>query len=136
MKNIGKSFAFWLTLLTGLGLIFIGAHFLIAPLSAEAGFGIHVDTRGDYSFHYIKGIRDLFSGLAITMLLLVKEFRALGILMTCGIVIPATDFIIVVIQPNYEVSKLYPHISAILILIALGIYYPRSTLPQKNYKNI
>jgi len=55
-------------LLTGLGMMFIGARFLIAPETAELGYGIHFNEQGDFSFHYMKGIRDLFSGGLICIL--------------------------------------------------------------------
>jgi hypothetical protein len=49
--------------ITGLGMIFLGARFFYAPEAATAAFGIHLNGSGDYSFHYTKGIRDIFSGL-------------------------------------------------------------------------
>ncbi len=117
-----KTFAFWILLLTGLGLLFIGGRFLISPSVAELGYGIHVTT-GDYSFHYIKGIRDIFSGLLIIVLLLAKEYRALGFTLLCATVVPASDFLIVMSHIDYEVSKLYPHITAVIICIVFGFYY-------------
>ncbi len=39
--------------LTGLGLIFIGARFLITPEVAEISYGLRFNEHGDYSFHYI-----------------------------------------------------------------------------------
>lgn len=46
--------------LAGLGLIFLGTRFLLSPEIAETGYGIHFNEQGDYSFHYIKGIRIYF----------------------------------------------------------------------------
>lgn len=63
--------------LTGLGMIFIGARFLLAPETAEVGYGIHFNEHVDYSFHYIKGIRDVFSGLVICLFVLTKQTKAL-----------------------------------------------------------
>jgi hypothetical protein len=123
MKNIAKNLSFWVTLLTGLGLIFIGGRFLISPEAGEAGFGIHVPTGNDYSFHYIKGIRDIFSGLIVVMLLLTRQYRALGMVLLCAAIIPMTDLMIVFSQPDYETSKLYPHDIAIVIAIVFGLYY-------------
>jgi hypothetical protein len=45
---------------------------MLAPATAQAGYGIHFNAHGDYSFHYIKGIRDVFSGLVICLLILTK----------------------------------------------------------------
>ena len=119
-----KTVAFCVLLLTGLGMLFIGGRFLVSPAIAEAGYGIHVTT-GDYSFHYIKGIRDIFSGLVVLVLLFAKEYRALGFALLCATIIPAGDFLIVMSHTDYEVSKLYPHITAVIICIVFGIYYLR-----------
>ena len=54
--------------ITGLGLLFIGVRFLLSPEVAEVGYGIHFNEQGDYSFHYIKGIRDILSGFSCAFL--------------------------------------------------------------------
>lgn len=123
MKHSARTIAFWLTLLTGLGLLFIGARFLISPLQAEAGFGIHVPVQNNYAFHYIKGIRDFFTGAIITLLLLKKEYRALGFLLLLGSMIPVVDGLIVYARPDHETGKLFPHITAIVLGLILGMYY-------------
>lgn len=70
-KKISRAIAF----LTRLGLISLGARFVISPETAEAGYGIRFKKQGDYSFHYIKGIRDLFAGLIFCILVLSKQTR-------------------------------------------------------------
>ncbi|MFL5747189.1 MAG: DUF4267 domain-containing protein [Niastella sp.] len=130
MKKVTHTIAFWLCLLTGLGLIFIGARFFFVPVEAEHAFGIQVNAGGNFAFHYIKGIRDIFSGLVLSVLLLTRQFRALGTLLLCAVIIPATDMTIVAIQPNFQTAALYPHLSAVIIVILLGIYYLRIT-PEK-----
>jgi hypothetical protein len=67
--------------LLGLGVIFLGGRFYTSPEVATAGFGIHFNAQGDYSFHYIKGIRDIFSGLIICVFVLFNEQRALGVML-------------------------------------------------------
>ncbi|HVI45734.1 MAG TPA: DUF4267 domain-containing protein [Chitinophaga sp.] len=126
MKQAAKTTAFSLTIITGLLLVFIGVRFLLAPLTAEDAFGIHVPVSGDYSFHYIKGIRDLFSGAIIVVLLLMKEYRALGWLLLLAMMVPVTDMSLVVSHPGYEVAKVYPHATAVVLAVVLGIYYIRT----------
>src|SRR5205085_12247138 len=87
--------------LTGLGMIFIGARFLLSPEIAEAGYGIHFNEQGDYSFHYAKGIRDVFSGLLLWVFVLMNERRALAITLLAGTMIPIADMIIVLAK-NYN----------------------------------
>ena len=107
--------------LTGLGLIFIGARFLLSPEIAEAGYGIHFNEQGDYSFHYIKGIRDIFSGLLMCAFVLMNERRPLGITLLAGTIIPVTDMLIVLNKSYNGVQQAIPHISAIIICVVIGI---------------
>ncbi|QJB35072.1 DUF4267 domain-containing protein [Chitinophaga oryzae] len=122
-----KQFFYYLTLLTGLLLVFIGARFLLLPMPAETAFGIHTATGGDYSFHYIKGIRDLFTGAIIVILLLAREFRAAGFLLLAGSIIPMVDFSIVMSHAGYETARLYPHAIAVVLCLTLGFHYIRTT---------
>lgn len=115
-----KRISIAIALLTGLGMIFIGARFLIAPETAEAGFGIQFNEQGDHSFHYIKGIRDLFSGLLICILLLSKQTKALGTALLVGTVIPIIDMLIVLSKDYNGITPAIPHISAIIVCSVVG----------------
>jgi glucose uptake protein GlcU len=106
--------------LTGLGMIFIGARFLLAPEIAEAGYGIHFNAQSDYSFHYIKGIRDVFTGLLICILLLAKQTKALAITLVVGTIIPVVDMLIVLSKDYNGVAQAIPHISAIIVCAVIG----------------
>lgn len=121
-KNIAIAIAF----LTGLGLIFIGARFLIAPETAEAGYGIHFNEQGDYSFHYIKGIRDLMSGLLICIFVLSKQTKALAITLLVGTIVPIADMLIVLSKDYNGVTQAIPHISAIIICFLFGVILLRN----------
>lgn len=116
-QKIATTIAF----LTGLGMIFIGARFLLAPETAEAGYGIRFIAHGDYSFHYIKGIRDLFTGLLICILALAKQTKALGITLAVGTIIPVVDMLIVLSKPYNGIAQAIPHITAIIICAVYGI---------------
>lgn len=108
-------------LLLGLGMIFLGARFFTSPEVATAGYGIHFNAQGDYSFHYIKGIRDIFSGLVICVLVLLKERRALGVTLLAGTMIPLTDMLIVLGKSYTGLLQALPHITAIAICAVFGI---------------
>jgi hypothetical protein len=107
--------------LTGLGMIFLGVRFFISPEVATAGFGIHFNADGDYSFHHIKGIRDIFSGLIICAFVLMNERRALGVTLLAGTIIPVSDMIIVLSKNHNGVIQAMPHITAIIICAVFGI---------------
>lgn len=115
--------------LTGLGMIFLGARFLLSPEAAEAGYGIQFNEHGDYSFHYIKGIRDIFSGLLISVFVLMNQRRALGVALLSGTMIPVTDMLIVLSKSYNGVLQAMPHIIAIIICSVFGIIL-LATKPQ------
>ena len=107
--------------ITGLGLIFLGARFLLSPEVAEAGYGIHFNESGDYSFHYIKGIRDIFSGLLLCVFVFINEKRVLGVTLLAGTIIPFTDMLIVLNKSYNGIQQAIPHIIAIIICSVFGI---------------
>ena len=117
--------------LTGLGMIFIGARFLLAPETATAGYGIHFNAHGDYSFDYIKGSRDLFSGLLICILVLSKQIKALGITLAVGTIIPFTDMLIVLSKDYNGIAQAIPHIIAIIACAGVGIFLLIPKIPNK-----
>ena len=107
--------------ITGLGLIFLGTRFLLSPEVAEAGYGIHFNEQGDYSFHYIKGIRDILSGLLLCVFVLMNEKRALGVTLLAGTIVPFTDMLIVLNKSYNGVQQAMPHIMAIIVCSVFGI---------------
>ncbi len=125
MTNSLKSIAWWLTILSGFTLVFIGMRFFVLPETAETSFGIQLNTQGDFSFHYIKAVRDVFAGLLFTSLLLLKEWRALAITLLLGAIIPTVDMLVVMSHPHYETARIYPHLSAIILCIGLGLVFLR-----------
>ena len=107
--------------LSGLGLIFLGARFLLSPEVAEAGYGIHFNEQGDYSFHYIKGIRDILSGFLMCAFVLMNERRALGVMLLAGTMVPVADMLIVLNKSYNGVLQAMPHIMVIIICSVFGI---------------
>ncbi|HTI59089.1 DUF4267 domain-containing protein [Mucilaginibacter sp.] len=89
------SVSFWMTMLIALGIIFLGARFIINPAAGAAGFGVPFSNDADLPYGRIKGIRDIFSGLVLLPLLLQRMRRATAWAFTTAIIIPATDCLIV-----------------------------------------
>lgn len=106
-------------LFTGLGLLFIGARFLLDPLMALNDYGIRVDTGGDFSLHAIKGIRDLFSGLLIVLLVCTGQRRALGTSLLAATLVPFGDLLIVW-NKSGDFRLMIPHLIAVLICLIIG----------------
>lgn len=117
-----KRFSIAIAFLTGLGLIFIGIRFFIKPETATLSYGLHFNGQGDYSFYYIKGIRDLFTGLLICILILSRQIKALGIALLLGTMVPVTDMFIVLSKNYNGITQAVPHISAIIICFFCGLF--------------
>ena len=84
-----------MTLFIAVGIIFVGARFIISPETGATGYGIPIISKEDLPFGRIKGIRDIFSGLALLPLLFQRMRRATAWVFTAATIIPATDCMIV-----------------------------------------
>lgn len=108
---------------TGIGLILIGGRFLIAPDIAEPGFGIAVDTDGNHSYHYIKGIRDLIIGVYFIVLVYYRHNKLLGWNLVLAGVIAATDAWIVMGYNGNSALHAWMHLSALIVCIVTAGFY-------------
>lgn len=115
--------------LLGLGMVFLGVRFFLSPEVATAAFGIHFNANGDYSFHHIKGIRDIFSGILLCALVLMKERRALGVMLVVATIIPVSDMLTVLSKSYNGIQQSIPHIVAIIICSLVGVLL-LATKPQ------
>ena len=79
--------------LTAVGIIFIGARFLLAPSTAAAGFGIAAWHDGGKADPYlsVKGVRDIASGLIAVILLAARMPHVLGWFELAASTIPIGD---------------------------------------------
>jgi len=97
-----QSVSFWMTLLVAAGIIFIGGRFIVHPLAGADGFGIPISDVKDLPFGRIKGIRDIFSGLVLLPFLFLKMRKATAFALTTAIIVPATDFCIVLMTNGFQ----------------------------------
>jgi hypothetical protein len=110
-----------LSLVIGLGLVFIGLRFLLAPRAGAEGFGVFLPpTDAQYAFHYAKGIRDVFSGLLLALFAGLGYDRPLAWVLLLGAFIPSVDATIVLSQPTGSVVLAMPHLVAIGLLLPLA----------------
>lgn len=110
--------------LLGLGMIFIGIRFLAAPETGERDYGLNFSENADYSFHYIKGIRDLFCGTLICALALWKRRAELALTLGLGAMIPAADFLIVLNASHSNPAALWIHgVTAVVLVILAGFLF-------------
>ena len=119
-----------LVYLIGVLLLFIGLRFIISPEIGETGYGLVFTENGNYSFHYIKGIRDVFSGLLFLILAFGRQYRALGAALLLGSIIPMTDAWIVLAYQSMPFATAIAHLSAIVLCLLGGVGLLRSNNQQ------
>jgi hypothetical protein len=111
-----------LSLLLGLGMVFIGVRFLLAPRTGAEGYGVFLPpTDVNYAFHYAKGIRDIFSGLLLAIFAGLGYDRPLAWVTLLGVLIPSADLAIVLSQPTGSLALATPHLTAIVLLVGLTV---------------
>ncbi|MFJ4778835.1 DUF4267 domain-containing protein [Streptomyces sp. NPDC088762] len=77
-------------------ILYIGCSYLLAPQAMAADFGIPSWPRNEgAAFLYVKGVRDIATGLVILALLFTGHRRALGWAMAAITFAPAGDMVIV-----------------------------------------
>lgn len=56
---------FWFALVIPVAIIGIGVNFILNPVGGSTGFGIPMHDPAVFPFMWIKGVRDIFSGLVV-----------------------------------------------------------------------
>jgi hypothetical protein len=88
--------------LIGVGIMLIGARFLLAPHAAAAGYGMtaeplapNIPAGSPDPWLYAKGVRDIASGIFIFIPLAYRAPHVLGAFMAAASLIPVGDAVIV-----------------------------------------
>jgi hypothetical protein len=101
-------------------MVFIRARLLLAPRAGAEGFGVFLPpTATQYAFHYVKGIRDIFSGLLLAIFAGLGYDRPLAWVTLLGTQIPCVDLTVVLAQPTASLAFALPHVGAIVLLLVL-----------------
>ena len=91
-----NSALFWVTLVPVVGIIGIGVNFILNPVGASAAYGIAIHDPNSFPFMWIKGIRDIFSGLVLLPFLLSGNRRVTAILFAIAIFVPFCDGLVII----------------------------------------
>lgn len=118
--------------LFGFGLLFIGGRFLLAPEVAERGFGLLYDQPIN-SFHAIKGIRDIFSGLILAGFTLANWRKPLAVAVLTGSLIPVVDTLVVLSAPTAVPGAEWIHGITAVALWVFGYFLVR---PQTTSRHV
>ena len=86
---------FWFTLVIPVGIIGIGINFILNPVGASTGYGIPIHDPAAFPFMWIKGIRDIFSGLVVLPFLWRGDRRTTAILFALSIFVPFGDGLVI-----------------------------------------
>ena len=115
-----RSASYWLTALAAVGIIFLGLRFILAPYTGAEGFGIPLaHTKGAMAYGWIKGIRDIFSGIVVLIFLISRKPRSTAFAFGAAIIIPVSDCLTVLaVNGAEDVTHLLIHgITAVYMLI-------------------
>lgn len=126
-----SSASFWLTGLVAIGIIFLGLRFIITPNAGAEGFGIPlVSTKQAMAYGWIKGIRDIYSGITVLIFLILRKPRLTAFVFGAAIIIPVSDFFTVLsVNGTKDVQHLLIHCLTAVYMIFTTI------LLLKNPKN-
>ena len=86
-----NSLLFWCTLLIPVAIIAVGINFILNPVGASTAYGIPIHDPASFPFMWVKGIRDIFSGLVVLTFLFRGDRRTTAILFALAIFIPVGD---------------------------------------------
>ncbi|MCP2166865.1 DUF4267 domain-containing protein [Goodfellowiella coeruleoviolacea] len=99
---------------------FIGAQYLLAPVSTASTFGVPSWPQGQgEGFLYVKGVRDVVSGLVMLAVLVAGSRRTLGWAMLAEAVTPLGDMLIVLGTGGSPATAFGVH-GATAAVVALG----------------
>jgi len=124
----GKRLADGVIALVGVGIILIGARFLLDPDGSASGFGIPSWPHGEAAGYLdVKGLRDIVSGLVVLALLATGQRRALGWALLLEAVTPTGDMLIVLSHGGPGAAAFGIHGATAALVATLGVLTLRST---------
>ncbi len=106
-----------ITVLTGLGIIYIGIQYVFAPLKSAQTFGLPTWPT-QTGWLQLKGFRDIASGLVVLIPLALGEFQVLGYLMLAASVTPFGDMLTVLRHGGSRTAAYAIHgLTAVVVVI-------------------
>jgi hypothetical protein len=128
----GNSPLFWCALAIPAAIIGIGINFILNPVGASTAFGIPIHDPAAFPFMWIKGIRDIFSGLVILAFLLRGDRRTTAILFAIATFIPIGDGLVILARLGFA-PAIYIHWGTALYMMAVAafLFRPGSPEPRK-----
>jgi hypothetical protein len=89
--SVLRSPGFWLGTLLAVAFIIVGTRTVLDPAATAAGWGMPVTGGVDAAFVQVYGVRNAALGLITLLFALSRMVRAMAILISVGVFIPAAD---------------------------------------------
>lgn len=118
---------FWCTLLVPVGIIAVGINFILNPAGASAAYGIPIHDPAAFPFMWTKGIRDIFSGLAILPFLLRGDRRTTATVYAIAIFIPICDGLVILAHCGFAPPIFIHWGTAIYMTIVAAILHKKNS---------
>jgi len=115
---------FWFTLLVPVAIIGLGINFILNPVGASTGFGIPIHDPAAFPFLWVKGIRDIFSGLVVLTFLFRGDRRTIAILYSLAVFIAVGDGFVILAHLGFA-PPIYIHWGTALYMIIVAAFLLR-----------
>ena len=115
---------FWFTLLIPVAIIVIGVNFILNPIGASTAYGIPIHDPAAFPFMWVKGIRDVFSGLVVLTFLFRGERRTTAILFALAIFIPVGDGLVILAHLGFA-PPIFIHWGTALYMMIVSAFLLR-----------
>jgi hypothetical protein len=120
VKFTVKSPLYWLYAALTLGILLAGVVAVFDPFAASVLFGRPVKTVDDYTWVRLAGMRDIAIGMIFAAMLVCKEQRIAGILVSLTIVVPVGDAF-TVLSAKGAGYPVFIHGGAAIFMAVLGM---------------
>jgi hypothetical protein len=112
---------FWATLAIPVAIIGIGINFILNPVGASTAYGIPMHDPAAFPFLWVKGIRDIFSGLVILPFLWKGDRRVTAILFAIASLIPFGDGLVILGHLGFA-PPIYVHWGTALYMAVVAAF--------------
>jgi len=119
---------FWFTLVIPVAIIVIGINFILNPVGASTGYGIPIHDPAAFPFMWIKGIRDIFSGLVVLPFLWRGDRRTTAILFAISIFVPFGDGLVILNHLGFA-PPIFIHWGTTLYMVIVAAFLLRRRNP-------
>ncbi len=107
-------------------IIGIGINFILNPVGASTAYGIPIHDPAAFPFMWVKGIRDIFSGLVVLTFLWKGDRRTTAILFALATFIPVGDGLVILRHLGFA-PPIYIHWGTALYMAIVAAFLLRNT---------